>query len=368
MDQVCQEKGQTVTNEIRSWRRQVNQSEHKTNLDKGDSSQKVRPRAREQADDKDTDDEQINGSDNDAKRDRQPEVLPDEVRDGLLWARSGVEDKNGAAVLASSGNLLETQEITVKQQEKIQENPEVRNAPPMTTSSAASSAGAKACSKKKSADAAVSPTEVTEDSEIVQPELEQKIEDLMGQMVAERQQLQTRLIDIEKRQRQLMAAKQTLAEEQTALMAAQEAEAKALVVWQEAQKTLAEARKKLDRRRLRRDFYGPQEKRLPVPGTFPEKGDDKSKGEAQPETSFTLSLPGGQLGDEPRAGDDGQCFRCGGLHGTSQCPTRGNRTTNVLTDRSGKSGKAFDKVSFVAAGGARAGREDDLRRLEASAG
>ena len=55
----------------------------------------------------------------------------------------------------------------------------------MTTSSAG---------KKKSADATVPTTQATEESEIVQPELEQKIGDLMRQMVAEMQQLQTRMI------------------------------------------------------------------------------------------------------------------------------------------------------------------------------
>ena len=70
--------------------------------------------------------------DKDAKKDRQPEVLPDEVRDGLLWARSGVDNQNCAAVLASSGNQLKTQEIVVKQHGKIQENQGVRHAPTMT--------------------------------------------------------------------------------------------------------------------------------------------------------------------------------------------------------------------------------------------
>ena len=72
----------------------------------------------------------------------------------------------------------------------------------MTTSSAASSAGAQARSRKKRAGAAVSPTEATEDAEIVQPELTQRMEYMMGQMMAGMQQLQTRMIDLETKQQQ----------------------------------------------------------------------------------------------------------------------------------------------------------------------
>ena len=45
-----------------------------------------------------------------------------------------------------------------------------------------------------------------------------------------------------------------------------------------------------------------------------------------------------------------------------------NHQTKILTDGSGKNGKAFDMVSFTAAGGARDGEDDDLRMLEVSAG
>ena len=358
MKQMCQETGQKVTkNKIGSWKRQVNQVEPGRTPDKRDLSQEVRPRAHKHAEDKDK--EKVNGSDKDAKKDRQPEVLPDEAHDGLLWARSSMEDENGAAVLASSGNQLETQKEVMKQLAKIQDRSEKKQEPPMTTSSA---------DRKTSAEATVLMTEALKDNEMGQPKLERKLGELIGHIVAEMQQLQTRMIKIENKQRQLTAVKQTLAEEQMSLVAAQEAEAKAQVVWQEAQKTLAEARKRLDRRRRRRELYGSHKRRLSVPGNSPEKGDDKSKGEEQPETSFTFQIPGGQLGDEPRAGDDGQCFRCGGIHGTSQCPIPGNHQTKILTDGSGKNGKALDMVSFTAAGGARDGEDYDLRMLEVSAG
>ena len=85
------------------------------------------------------------------------------------------------------------------------ENREMRHAPPMTTSSVASSAGAQALrSRKKRAGAAVSPAEATEDAEIVQPELAQRMEYVMGQMMASMQHLQNRMINLETKPQQPM--------------------------------------------------------------------------------------------------------------------------------------------------------------------
>ena len=101
-----------------------------------------------------------------------------------------------------SSGLARLAEWAMAQQGKTDENREVRHVPPMTTSSVASSAGAQARSRKKRAGAAVSPAEATEDAEIVQPELTQRMEYMMGQMMAGMQQLQTRLIDLETKQQQ----------------------------------------------------------------------------------------------------------------------------------------------------------------------
>ena len=128
---------------------------------------------------------------------------------------------------------------------------------------------------------------------------------------------------------------------------------------QGAQETLAEAGQEIAQHRLSWESYWSQEQGPQVRGNYCEKDSDKSKGEEHHETSFTLPLPVGQPGGGPGAESDDQCFRCGGLLGTSQSPDRGDRTTNILTDKPGKCGMAFDKVSFAAAGGAQDEGDED---------
>ena len=119
----------------------------------------------------------------------------------------------------------------------------------------------------------------------------------------------------------------------------------ALGVWKRAQKMLAEACEEMARHRQMKESYGPKGKGPRAQGRAWDENVDKSVG---PEDQKMDDKTGG----ETEAGCDDQCFRCGGLQGTSQSPDRGDRKTNTLTDKPGKCGMAFDKVSFVAAGGA----------------
>ena len=112
-----------------------------------------------------------------------------------------------------SGQLARLAAWAMTQQRKTEENQEEGHAPPMTTSSAASSAVAQARSRKKRAGAVT--TEAAEDAEIVQPELAQKMENMMGQLMAGMQQLQTRMIDLETKQQQPKNPEENVLEEPT---------------------------------------------------------------------------------------------------------------------------------------------------------
>ena len=101
-----------------------------------------------------------------------------------------------------SGKLARLAAWAMTQQRKTGESTDEKNMEPTAISSAASSAGTPGRGRKKRAGAAVSTTEVAEDAEIVQPELAQKMEYMMGQMMAGMQKLQTRMIDLETKQQQ----------------------------------------------------------------------------------------------------------------------------------------------------------------------
>ena len=126
----------------------------------------------------------------------------------------------------------------------------------------------------------------------------------------------------------------------------------ALGVWKRAQKMLAEACEEMARHRQKTESYWPQGKGPQAQGKAWDEDVDKSKGHEDRKMSD-------KTGGETEAGCDDQCFRCGGLHRTSQCPAPGDHKISSPTDQPEESGMTFDEISFVAAGGAEDGGNPD---------
>ena len=114
------------------------------------------------------------------------------------------------------GQLARLAKWAMMQQGKTAENREEKPAPHTTTSSAASSAGAQMRARKATKRAGASPTkESVQESEVAQPELEQKMEYMMGQMMAGMQMLQNRLVDLETKQQQPKNTEDNMPQEAT---------------------------------------------------------------------------------------------------------------------------------------------------------
>ena len=89
---------------------------------------------------------------------------------------------------------------------------------------------------------------------------------------------------------------------------------------------LAEACEEMARHRQQTESYWPQGKGPQAQGKAWDEDVDKSKGHEDRKMSD-------KTGGETEAGCDDQCFRCGGLHRTSQCPAPGDHKINTPTDK-----------------------------------
>ena len=113
----------------------------------------------------------------------------------LTWA---IETFQEGGQAECCGHLCRLAKWAMVQRGTTAENREERPVPPTTTSSVASSAAGQMRARKATKRAGASPSkETAQEPEVASPELEKKMENMMGHVMAGMQMLQNRLINLE---------------------------------------------------------------------------------------------------------------------------------------------------------------------------